>query len=84
MLISNLQINYFENRFNNLYKGLEEIHVIGVVENIGKSTEHKKQYTIKIEKINGDTKYKNTKLILYAPKDAKIEYGKRISFSRRI
>ena len=84
MFFSNLQINYLENKFTNLYEGLEKIDVEGIIENIGKETKYKKQYTIKVQEINGDSKYKNTKLILYAPKNVKLEYGKKVSFSRRI
>lgn len=56
----------------------------GIITSEGKETDYKTVYTLKVETINGDKKYKNTNLNLYVEKGENLEYGKKISFIRRI
>ena len=77
---SNMQINHLNNRYENLYKDKDEISVVGIVISKKKDTKSKTSYTIKVESINGDEKYKNTKLIMYTKLGTNIEYGRKVTF----
>lgn len=77
---SNTQINYLNNKYENLYLKTDEIEVEGIVISEKKDTKYRTSYTIKVESINGNTKYKNTKLIMYCKLGTEIEYGKKVSF----
>lgn len=57
---------------------------LGIVTSSGKIGNYKTSYTIKIEKINGDTKFKNTNLIIYVKNGQNIDYGKKVDFVRRV
>ncbi len=83
-IVSNIQIMYLENRFNTLYINIKEIKLVGIITSIPKETEYKNSYTLKVQSINGDEKYKNTNLIIYTKKDIKLEYGKKVEIIRRI
>lgn len=83
-LVSNIQIMYLENKFNTLYKNVQKINLVGTIISSPKETEYKNSYTLKVESINGNKKYKNTNLIIYTKKDIKLEYGRRIEIVRRI
>ena len=82
MIISNIQTLYLENKFSTLYQDNQEIEIIGVITKEGQEKEYKIEYEIKVESINGDEKYKNTKLILYVKNKEKIEYGKKVKLIR--
>ncbi|MCI8397351.1 MAG: DUF4131 domain-containing protein [Clostridia bacterium] len=77
-IISNLQITHLENKHNTLYHNLQRIEIEGCIIEGPKESTYKKAYTIKVEKINQNAKYKNTKLIIYTPKNENIEYGRKI------
>ena len=81
ILISNLQIKSSENKFNSLYSNLEKIEVTGIIVSSSKETNYKKSYEIKVLCINGDTKYKNTKLLVYIDKSLNLEYGKKVKLT---
>lgn len=76
--ISNTQILRLETKHENLYKGLDEIEVIGTVNSNLKETEYRYSYEIKVESINKETKYKGTCLLLYTPKTKKLKYGDKV------
>ena len=82
MIISNIQTLYLENKFSTLYKDNQEIEIIGVITKERQEKEYKTEYEIKVESINGDKKYKNTKLILQVKNKEKIEYGKKVKLIR--
>lgn len=84
MIISNIQTLYLENKFSTLYQDNQEIELIGIITKEGEEKEYKTEYEIKVESINGDKKYKNTKLILYVKNKQKIEYGQKVKLTRRI
>ena len=77
---SNIQINNLNYKYLNLYQDKEEISVIGTVISDKKDTKYKTSYTIKVESINKDEKYKNTRLIVYTKLGTNIEYGKQVTF----
>lgn len=77
-IISNLQITHLEYKHNTLYQNLQKIEIEGVIIEGAKETTYKNAYTIKVKKINQSPKYKNTKLIIYTPKEEKIQYGRKI------
>ena len=83
-IVSNIQIMYLENRFNTLYINIKETKLVGIITSIPKETEYRNSYTLKVQSINGDEKYKNTNLIIYTKKDIKLEYGKKVEIIRRI
>ncbi len=78
--LSNTQINYLNNKYENLYIKTDEIEAEGIVVSEKEDTKYRTSYVIKIETINGDTKYKNTKLIMYCKLGTEIGYGKKVTF----
>lgn len=85
MLISNNVTSYLNNRYENIYNmSTEEQTYIGTIISDEQEGDYKSSYTIKIENINGNTKYKNIKLILILniPKkrNIKVKYGDKIKF----
>ena len=81
VVISNLQITILENKFNNLYEGINELRVIGTVISDRKETSYKANYTIKVESVNSNKKFQGTNLIVYVPKSQKLEFGDKIEMS---
>lgn len=73
-----MQINYLENKFNTLYTGLDEVEVVATIISNKKETSYKSSYTIKVESINKNRKYFGNNLIIYAEKDANLNYGDKI------
>lgn len=63
-IISNIIVNDKKCKYENLYSTLENVNVIAKVVNNGITKEYKTTYKIKVEKINGDDKYKSTYLYL--------------------
>ena len=84
IIISKFQIIYLENKFDTLYDGLDTINVVGIITSNGKLGNYMTGYILKIEEINGDTKYRNTYLNLYVKDNKQLEYGKKISFIRKL
>lgn len=68
-----------ENKFNNLYQGIENVKVIGTVISDRKETSYKASYTVKVESVNSNKKYKGTNLIVYIPKSQVLEYGDEVA-----
>ena len=58
--------------------------LFGIITSDVKSTTYKNTYSIKVESINGNKKYKDTNLYVYTKPDEFIKYGKKVSFTRRI
>ena len=82
-IISNTQINILNNKYNNLYKNINEVKVIGTIVSEPQEKEYKTVYKIKVESINGNSKYKNTYLLLNIKNinKPKVEYGNKITFN---
>ncbi len=82
-IISNIQINYLQNKYYTLYKSIEneKIQIIGTVISERKETTYKASYTIKVKEINGNAKFKKTNLIIYIPKNTYLEYGEKVRFN---
>jgi len=80
-IISNLQITYLENRHDNLYKDKENVKIIGTVISDKNEKSYKASYTIKVNSINNDRKYKGTNLIIYVPKEITLKYGDKIELT---
>ena len=84
-LISYFQIIYIEKSFNEKYKNIQgEIEVIATIISNPSIKEYKTSYIVKIESINKDESYKNTKLLLNIKKDKNeiiYNYGNKISFT---
>ena len=83
-IISNTITLYQNNRYENLYKGLDthEITAVGKVVSNKKENNYNDVYKVKIESVNEKTKYKNTYVYLNISKNKNIElkYGERITF----
>ena len=73
-------VSYTNKKYETLYKENINISGIGEIISFGEEKEYKTKYIIKIEEVNGDLKYKNTKLILYIDKNINFEYGDIIYF----
>lgn len=84
IFISNVQTSYLENKFSNLYAGLDKVNAIGIITSEGKKGEYKTSYILKVESINGDSKYKGTYLNLYTKENIEIDYGKKVKLKRNI
>ncbi len=72
---------YVDNRYETLYQENVSISGVGEIISFKEEKEYKDKYIIKIKQINGDLKYKNTKLILYVDKNIELEYGDIIYFT---
>lgn len=83
-LMSYFQISFMEKSFNTKYKDVVgEVQVVGTIISNPSKKEYKTSYTIKIESINGNKSYKNTKLLLNIKNEKKekiYSYGNKISF----
>ena len=84
ILISNTLTSYLNKKYETIYKKIstEEQTYIGTIISDAKKGQYKTSYTIKIESINGDIKYKDIKLIVNIPnkENIKLEYGNKIKF----
>lgn len=82
--ISNTQIKILEQKYKILYLDVENETFTGIIISNQEQGEYKDNYIVKIENINGNIKYKNTKLKLYVDNGIQLKYGQKISFTRRI
>lgn len=80
ILISNTQITLLEKSFDEKYKNIEEnLEIVGTIISNPIDKQYKNQYTLKVEKINEDKKYKNTNLQLNVKKEKEtLNYGDKI------
>lgn len=84
IIISNSITSYLNNKYKNIYNTTTEEQIyIGTIISDAEEGEYKSSYTIKIESIDGDTRYRGIKLILYISNNynQKLEYGNKIKFS---
>ena len=86
-LISYFKIIHIEKSFDEKYKNVkDEIEVVGTIISNPSDKDYKTIYTLKVETINKDTSYKNTKVLLSVKKEKKeeknitYEYGNKIVF----
>lgn len=82
LIVAFAQIKYYEGIFENKYKNIkedDEISIIGTIVSDPQEKEYKTKYILKIDTINSDKKYKNTKVILYTKKEKEtLKYGDKI------
>ena len=86
IIIASIQTIYLNNKYDTLYKPFEEqeILLVGTICSDIRETDYKYSVTIKIDNVNKNNKYKNTKLILSIKKSKngddlnKIKYGNKI------
>ena len=65
VLIGCIYINVLDNNYEAKYANIsEEVSIKAIIISEPVDKDYKKTYTIKVEEINGDKKYKNTKLLL--------------------
>lgn len=77
IIISNTLIINQENKYKNLYGNITDKSVfIGIIEEKQNTGEYKDTYIIKVIKLNDDSKYKNTRLLLKTSKN--LEYGDKV------
>jgi len=83
-IISNCIILYQNNKYENLYKNLEnqELTVAGKVVSNKKEKDYKDVYKIKVENINEEIKFRNTYVYLNVSKNKNLEllYGEKVIF----
>lgn len=79
-IISNLNIQILNNKYENLYSNIEEVNAIAKIVDNGTQKEYSTMYKIRVESINNSSKYKNTNLYLKVNKKLKInlQYGDKI------
>lgn len=82
LIVAFAQIKYYEGIFENKYKNInedDEINIIGTIVSDPQEKEYKTKYILKIDTINSNKKYKNTKVILYTKKEKEtLKYGDKI------
>ena len=82
IIVAFTQIKYYEGIFENKYKNInedDEISIIGTIVSDPQEKEYKTKYILKIDTINSNKKYKNTKVILYTKKEKEtLKYGDKI------
>ena len=79
-IISNTIILFQNHQYENLYQNIETEEFVGTIISDETRKEYKSVYTIKIENINKNAKYKNTKLILNVKEEGVLKYGDKIYF----
>lgn len=77
-LISNTIVKYQNKKYNSLYSKIEEVSAIGIIISNKKEKEYKNVYTLKVESLNENKKYKNTYLYLNINKSLNLEYGDKV------
>lgn len=79
-ILSNTVVIVQNNRYDNLYGKITEVTIIGTVVSNKEETEYKEKYKIKVETLNGESKFKNTNLIFYLDKKQGeiLEYGDKV------
>lgn len=77
-IISNFIIINQNNKYNNLYKEIENVNFIGVIVSNAKSKDKNNIYKVKVEKLNNNLKFKNTYLFLQVKSNLTIEHGDRV------
>jgi len=77
-LASYLVVRNLNDKYNNLYKNIDDVKIVAVVIDNGIQKEYKNVYKIKVELLNNSTKHKNTKLLLNTNKNVKLEYGDKV------
>lgn len=85
LLISCIYNNGIKNKYSLKYKNIQNVEVMGTIEKIQCVNEYSKQYVVKVYSINGDKKFKNTRLLIIE-RDRKYvkynaEYGDFIKFN---
>lgn len=80
-VISNIITIQLNNKYENLYSGLEAVNITGSIVDNGKNKEYKTTYKLKIEKVNEKSKFKGTYLYIDINKKTKqnLKYGDYIS-----
>ena len=82
LIVAFAQIKYYEGIFENKYKNInedDEISIIGTIVSDPQEKEYKTKYILKIDTINSNKKYKNTKVILYTKNGKEtLKYGDKI------
>lgn len=80
-IIGALYTQYLNYRYDNLYLGICKGEFIGVIVSNPEEKEYNTRYKIRVHSIDGDDKYKNTKIYLLVSKQNKnFEYGDLITF----
>ena len=80
-VISNIITIQLNNKYENLYSGLEAVNITGSIVDNGKNKEYKTTYKLNIEKVNEKSKFKGTYLYIDINKKTKqnLKYGDYIS-----
>ena len=77
-IISNFIIINQNNKYNNLYKEIENVNSIGVIVSNADKKDNNYIYKVKVENLNNNLKFKNTYLLLKVKSNLSIEYGDRV------
>ena len=77
-LISNIIVKVLNNKYDNLYKGLENVNVIGTIISNPIKREQTVLYKIKVDSIENNRKYKDTYLYMYLRNDIDLQYGNKV------
>ena len=85
IIISIIRVSHLENRYETLYKNNidREIKITGIIISDIKETDYKFSITIKVLSVNGNFKYKNSKLNINIKKDKENKLEK-LSFGNEI
>lgn len=70
--------SFYNYKFENKYKDISIGEFIIIIESNKQEKEYVNKYICRVESFNNNTKYKNTKLILYTDKTKIFEYGDKL------
>lgn len=77
-IISNSIVLFKNQKFNNLYKNIQSIKLVGIIEDLKSEGQYKNVYKVKILEVNDSKKYENTYLYLNINKKYEFKYGTRV------
>lgn len=80
LVISNIYISIKENDFNNKYKNINgSVDIIGTIVTEPKKEKNRTKFIVKVETIEKDSKYKNTKILVSLnTKNNNLKFGNKI------
>ena len=73
IIIACIYASNIRTRYESTYEGIEECRICGTVEQTIVNSENQKNYIVKVKSLNGNDKYKNTRIILKEKGNGKIE-----------
>lgn len=84
IILSCFLANSKRQKYDNLYNDMDECLIVGTIIKEPSYDKNIKKYTIKVDSVNGENKFKNSKIIVYEKNNSSIvntKYGNLVKFS---